>query len=348
MAFPWIFSENFEGGTVASTLFNSESDGDSILDIAHYSELARQGMAPWTGSYCMRVKPNGGTTDATLFETDGFDTAGAGTVFVRFNVYLGKDLRFGASDKFAIFEMESVANTTTEVSCGFDISSGTVRFWVNETRAAAAASTLTLGTTTTALGKWYAIELKVVLDNAGANDGTIDAWVNGAALTQIASLDQGVIVDAKFGVMGIDAGTIGTILFDQIIADDAQVYPAVDRFNMTNRWCVDPHNHPLIGPGKFAIAATGTGTTGNLVVTGYDADGVPNPASLPPIFILRNTAANEMIPGHDIFEVRHGLYLTLSGTAGQAFVSIDRGGLGSEAHYVDRGLKTRTQLPRVR
>ena len=89
--------------------------------------------------------------------------------------------------------------------------------------------------------------------------------------------------------------------------------------------------------GEFSAGVTGTGATGNCVLTLYDTDGVPN--GLEPLAILRNTAANEFIPGHDVFQVSHGLYCTLSGTNAQAFFSINRGGLWSDATIINYGLK---------
>ncbi len=332
MSFPYLFSENFDLGTLG--IFNSESDSSTILDYPHYTELARNAMAPYGGAYAMRIRPAGGTTSAYVQENDGFDTAAAGTIFIRFYVYVGQDLQMGASDKFSIFEAESVADTTTEFACGFDQNSGNLRFWMAET-IAASASTLTLGTLAQARGKWYCIELKALIDDGAGNNGTLDGWVNGTPLTQITALDQGAIVDAKLGIIGLDAGTIGTLLFDSVVADDTRLHPLKDRFTGTNHWAHAAQDFPLIGPGKFSAAITGTGT--NAVLSIYDTDRALTDET--PIAVLRNLTANEFIPGHDIFEVKHGAFITQTGTNVQSFFSIDRGGILSDGAYINAGRK---------
>jgi len=343
MAYPWLFTENFEGGSVANTLFNSETDTAAILDIAHYSELARYGQAPYKGAYALRVRANGGTTAAYLFETDGFDTAAAGTIFIRFYFYLGKDFQMADTDKFSMFEAESVANTTTDFACGLDRSGSNIRFWMGET-AAATASTLVLGTTTSVLNKWYCVELKALVDSGVGNDGTLDGWIDGTPLTQITTLDQGAIVDAKLGFIGPDAGTKGTILYDNIIADDARIYPEAQRFNHANRQITNPHNHPMVGPGKFSFALTGTSTDATAVI--YDSDGIPDEQTA--VVLVRNVSANELVPAQDTLEVQHGAYITLAGTQPQAFLSVECGGMLSSASYVNRGGKTKVPQPQVK
>lgn len=336
MAFPYLMSENFDAGSRG--VFDAETDSTSILDFPHYTELSRTGAAPYRGSYCMRVKPAGGTTSAYLQENTALDQAGAATVFYRWYVYLGRDFSMAGTDKFSIFEAESVADTTTEYACGFDISSGTVRFWMAET-SAASASTLSLGTLAEARDKWYCIELKSVLDNAGNNDGTLDGWVNGAPLTQITALDQGAIVDVKLGIIGLDATTTGTILFDQFDADDGRLFPYRDRFPAVNGWVHAAQEQVLVGPGRFAIAFTGTAAAGSNTMTVYDTDRFAALTDPTPLIALTNAAQYEFMPGHDIFQVNRGAYVVIAGTAAQAFVSLDCGGLTSQAAYVNAGLK---------
>ena len=342
MGFSWLFEENFEDGTKG--LFNTETDTASILDFPHYTELARQGMAPYQGAYACRVRPNGGTTSGYLIESDGFDTSAAGTIFVRFNVYLGKDLVMTDTDKFTIFDLESTLNTTSEVACGLIRSGTAINFWMSET-AATTTSVLTLGTTTTALGKWYQVELKALIDSGGPNDGTLDGWVNGTPLTQITALDQAAIVNARIGAIGVDAGTSGTLLFHRVMADDARIFPEIVRFGALNYRSTALNNHVLVGPGKFAMGFTSGGTDG--VASVYDTDGVPS--ELTPAVKLRNVTALESVPGHDIFEVQHGAYVVISGTtAPDVYFSIESGGMLSEAGYVNRGLKTKSVQPQLR
>lgn len=337
MAFPWLFSEGFESGT--DGLFDAEVDTGSKLTFPHYSDLARAGLAPYRGAFALRVV-NSGTADAFVREDTGFDFAAADRRFVRWYFYLAPDFTMADTDKFAMFNLESVLDTTVEVAAGIDRSGANIRFWVAETNASAAQTmvlgTLTApGTGTSALGRWYHAELNMLIDSGAGNDGTIAGFIDDAPVgSTITALDQGVSVDAKFGVIGPEAGTTGTLLIDDIVLDDAQIFRDRERFPM-NRWVVQADDHPLVGSGKFSIAVTGTGT--DAVLSLYDSDGVPN--RLEPIAVLRNLTANEFVPGHDIFEVHHGLYTTLSGTAAQAFLSITRGGAVSQAALVSRGLR---------
>jgi 3D (Asp-Asp-Asp) domain-containing protein len=332
MGYPWTFSENFELGTRG----NFDATSGSLIDVPHYTELARAGMAPYKGSYCLRTRLAAGTTSQYVREDTGFDLAATNSLFFRWYFYLGKDLTMATNDKFSLVELESTLDTTTEAAAGILYDGTNLKFWMNETQAAAAPTTFTLGTPAQVLGRWIHAEVKVVIDAGGGNDGTIDAWIDDAtAGTQIASLDQAAIVDAKFGVIGPDAGTSGTVLIDQIIADDTQIYRNKERFRTVNVWTYDLQDHPIVGPGEFSVGITGTGT--NAVLTIYDTDGIPT--NLTPLAILRNTVANEFIPGHDIFRVDHGAYITLTGTNAQAFVSVTKGGMTSDASYVNRGLK---------
>lgn len=340
MAHPYLFSANFEIGTNGD--FDAETDSTSILDIPHYTTLARYRMAPYRGAYCLRVIANGGTTNAYVQENGSFDFAAAATRFIRWYFYLGSDFVMADTDKFAMFNLESVADTTVEAAAGIDRSGTGIRFWFAETNASTARTTV-LGSTTTALNRWYCAELKLLIDSGAPNDGTIDGYIDDySAGAQLGTLDQGAGVDAKFGIIGPDAGTSGTILMDDIIVDDLQIYRDKERYRPSNVWVHAAQDHPIIGPGKFAAAVTGTGT--NAVLRMYDTDGVPT--NLEEITIpIRNVSANEMVPGHDLFEVHHGLYVTLTGTDAEAAISIDRGGTLSQGAMISRGVAQRSPKP---
>ena len=343
MAFPPIYRNGFETGAHGAT-----SSSGTLIDFPHYTELARAGMAPYRGSYCERVRLAGGTTSQYIQEDTAFDdldAAGALVRYLRWYFYLGRDMVFGASDKFSMVEIESSVGATTEVAAGIQITSGNVEFWYNETTAAASPGTLVLGTTTTALGKWFHAELQITYDDAANNNGSIIGYINdGAVGATVGSLDQADVVDVRFGVIGPDAGTSGTFLIDDIIYDDTgRIYRDKERFPTRNRHVTFANDHPIVGPGCFSVAVTGTGI--DAVLSLYDSDGVPT--NLAPIAVLRNLTANEFVPGHDIFEVQHGLYTVMSGTAPQAFISLDGGApVMSQGQYVTRGLATRLPRPK--
>lgn len=328
MAFPWIFSDGFESGTTAAT-----ATSGSLLDFPHYSELARQGMTPYRGAYCERIRLTGGTTSQFAREDTAFDDwiTTQVTRFVRLYFYLGKDLLMADGDKFSLFEAESVLNTTTQFAFGIQRTTGNILFWFNQTQAAALPSTVVIGTTTTALGRWICAEIKGV---SAAGTGTIDGYIEDGPMTQITGLTTAAVVDAKIGVIGPDAGTSGTVLIDDFVYDDGQIYRDLMRYRTANAHIYNASDHPLIGAGKFAAAITATGTNG--VLTIYDSDGVPN--RLEPLAVIRNLTANEFVPGHDIFEVTKGAYTVLSGTGAHAFISIDRACVTSDGAMITQGL----------
>ena len=91
MAFPYVFAANFETGGIE---FDTETDTDNVLDIAHYTQLAAQGVrgaAPFSGAYCLRVRLNGGTNAAYLEEADINISANTLNWF-KFDIFFGDDL----------------------------------------------------------------------------------------------------------------------------------------------------------------------------------------------------------------------------------------------------------------
>lgn len=318
------FAENFELGTLGA--FDAETDTGALLDFPHYTELARFGMTPYRGAYCMRLRL-AGATDAYVQENSAYDLAAAAVHFTGGYFYLGKNFTMADTDKFAMFNLEDVADTTVIAACGLDRSGTDIRLWFANTNSSTA-QTVVLGSTTTALGKWYHVELRLDIDAGGGNDGTIDGYLNGVAFgSQITALNQGAGVDAKWGAITVDAGTSGTLLIDQIqlsiavASGGTQIYPYLQRYTTQNRWGGKfAQDHALIGPWEVSAAITASGTDG--VLTLYDTDRVPN--GLEPLGVVRNVSANEFTPGHDVFKGNNGLYYTITGTNAQAFFSITR------------------------
>ena len=246
MAFPWVFSANFEAGTSG---FDTETDDDSILSIAHYSRLAIDGvrsLAPYSGAYCARIRANGGTNPAYFEEAD-INISANTTNHFRFDILFGADFTGTANDTFNIFEC--LGSGTVEAAFGGRIVAATnaINLGIGELAP-------TSFTGTIERNKWYVVELVVDVDNAGADDGTIDMYISEAdkttatavAVTQVTGLDQAAITDGRLGLQNHLATTTGTILIDNFIQDDARVYPA-PRFPFTqNIWA---NTHIFVGPG---------------------------------------------------------------------------------------------------
>lgn len=339
MAAPWIFEEGFELGT------NGDMDNDSgaLIDFPHYSVLARWGMAPYAGAYCMRVLLAGATADQYTEETGSFDFAASANRFVRWYFYLGRDFTMADADKFAIFNLESVAGTTVEAACGLIRSGANIQIWVAETNASPT-QTVTIGTLAapgnpnSCLGKWQHVEMNIVLDSGVGNDGTIDAWWNDVAIgSQITALDQDATVDARFGAFGLDAGTNGTILFDQIVLDDARIYSNRERFPTQKTFTKS--GHFFVGPGTIDAAALLSTTSGNIMRL-YDTD-TANVLDAQGFVVECDLAALPSFEGPATFQ--RGCYVELTGTnpRGQVILpeAYDRKGLARPLYYSDWGLR---------
>ena len=330
MAYPWIFEANHESGD--NTEWDAEIDSEGVLDFPHYSELARQGMAPYRGAYCVRIKL--GDTSAHTLRGDAMNIAEDGTAFFHYKLYLGKDLKFTADDDILLALFEETEDTTTGAALFLRMINST------DVISLALGENETINTTTLAeikRARWYDVEVKMKADSEGA--GTLDLYLNRGITSRISitSVTSAPIVDVLVGVQGGLTTTTGTILFDDVRFDDGQIYGDLERYRPRNVRSTAAADHPIIGPGSFAVMVTGTGDDATLTL--YDSDGVPN--RLEPFAKINQANAsttNETVPGHDIFQVAHGLYITLTGTNAEAYFSIEKGGLHSDGAIINRGL----------
>lgn len=319
MAFPFTGHEDFEAGTVAGSAFNSETDTDAKLDIVHYRDLARvPGLpAPWYGAYCMRVDLAGGTNDAYLQENDTWDIAADGTLYFRFRFFVSADIVMADTDLFSIWQLESSGPVVEAcVFLQYTTANG-LRLGINETASASGASFLGIST-----GAWHTVEVFVNLDDGGSNDGTLDLWLDGGQATQITGLDQAAVVQGKLGAIGIDAGTTrGTLLFDDVTADDARIY-GTDDVRFPESKTLYKTGHAFVGPGVIDNVTLLAGAGTDCVLVAYDTDRAN--VNQEPLFpALQNTANNEVVdPAGMPIRVQRGCYITLAGTNPRAAVRI--------------------------
>lgn len=318
MAFPFLFEENFETGTLGA--FNTETDTESRLDFPHYSDLAKipAGSAPYRGAYCMRVNlaNDGSPADALVQETDGFDTAAAGVIHVKFCFYVSPDITMANTDEFAIFQMWSATNTVEGGAyINFTTANG-LRLGIGET------SATVLKPLTT--GEWHQLEMIFDVDNAGANDGTIDAWLDGSAYTQVATLDQGAITSAVLGVMSQDAGTTrGFILYDQVYADDARLGPFAQRW--PRQLVLTKSGHVFVGAGIVEDVSLLSGAATDNVLRLYDTDIGSTTDVESFVTELKNTSNGQLVnPEDKCLRFNRGCYVSMTGTNPRAVVKILR------------------------
>ena len=315
MAFPWITETGFEAGTLDH--FDAESDGDAKLDFPHYSDLARvPGLpAPYRGAYCMRVDLAGGTAAAYVQETGDWDmTAGSAELYQRFMLWIDPTITMADTNEFGVLQWWSSTDTVEAgVYINFTTANG-FRIGIGE---ASASSFLPL-----TLGQWNAVE--TFYDPAGSSASTLDLWLNGSSATQVASFTSASITSGVLGTVGIDAGTTtGHILFDEVLADDAQIYPPKDRFPTT--LLMTASGHAFVGSGEIANITLLSGGGTNNVVTVYDTD-TANTNDAGNIAVeLKNTANNETVdPAGMPACIERGAYISMSGTNPRALVQISR------------------------
>ena len=313
MAFPWAFEENFEDGTLGN--FNSETDTGSRLDFPHYATTAIQRpyfLLPWSGAYCMRVNLGTSTADAYVQENDGWDvTVDSETLFTRFMLYVTDDVTMANNNEFAIWQL---ASTGPAVECGVYINYTTangLRLGIGEGSASQFADLST--------GVWHTVEVKFV--PGSSSDSTLDAWLDGTALTQVGSFTSATTVEGYLGVVGQDAGTTaGTLLFDAVVSDDARVFPPVEQRPKTA--VLTKSGHAFVGRGCInQVSLISTGTLDGVLEI-YDTDNAYTSDESNLKCSIRNADTSDQI-STDI-ELRRGCYVSLSGTGSRAIIEIAR------------------------
>ncbi|KPK67118.1 hypothetical protein AMJ82_11235 [candidate division TA06 bacterium SM23_40] len=320
MAFPYNFESNFEQGSNAE--WDSETDNDSALDFPSYKILAGVGAEPYIGAYCMRLAM-GGTNDAILSEGD-IDIAAGATRYIRFDVYVSSNFAGGATDSFNLLELQQTGGTV-EATFGAKVTTSTnvVQFGIGET----APTSLTQAI---AKGVWNTVELKVVCDSGGNNDGTIDLYLTqqghrtatGVAATQVGTLDQGAIGQGVLGLQGGVATTTGFILIDNFAMDDGRLYPTL-RFPPVP--VLTKSRHVILGQGKLGIISLLSGGAADNVLRVWDTDAADTTNQSNLVLELRNTAASQTVFSQEPVYVRHGAYVELSGTNPRATVKVEHG-----------------------
>jgi hypothetical protein len=247
---------NFETGAIGH--FDATDDDNSALSYAHYTELARTpGLAmPYRGAYCLRIDLATATTDgAWLQETDSWDmTAGSEDIYLRLKFWLSSDTAMSSDDTFNLIEFWSSTNTIEAVA---GVKYTTASGW--EIGVGAAAPTVLSGLS---LGQWH--DLEVYFNPAGGAGGTLDWWLDGTSMTQLASLTNANITSGIIGAKTQDATptttatpTAGTLLIDQVIG------------SQTDNTSTRIGSGGMRFPKTVLLEAAPSGTTGHHVFIGY-------------------------------------------------------------------------------
>lgn len=332
---PYTTMTGFETGT--RDHFDVETDTNSALDFPHYRALARiPGLAmPYRGAYCLRVDLGLASTAGAWVQETGWDlTAGTNEIFIRLKFWLSKDAAMANNDVFSLIELWSATDTVEAVGAIKYTAAAGWEIGIGET-----APTVLVPLT---LGKWHDFELKV--DPANGT-GTIDAWLDGTALTQVASLTQASITS---GIVGANPGaaftpTAGVLLIDEVIShiDGARIGVRPERW--PEQLLLECSGHAFVGNGIIDNVSLLSGTDTDSVLALYDTDVADTNAGNLKLE-LKNLTANEtpIDPAGVPITVNKGCYVSLTGTGGpRAMLQIRRAvGYSSEGairNYAHRG-----------
>lgn len=328
MAFPYVFHSNFESGD--NSEWDSESDTDGILDFPHYSELARfrdSNSTPFSGAYCARIVPAGGTADATLTEGD-INITDTTTNYFSFPVWFGSDFDATANDTFALLELQGAASAVT-VSIGARYVASTDVINIGCGAAASAAAPTAFASWGLARNTWYTVEATVVIQTGGT--GSVNVFITkegDAAQTtadcSVSTVTNIAVTDGVFGLQDHLATTTGTILLGGLIQDDARIYPD-KRFSHNPE--VRKSGHVFVGPGSIDSAALLT-TGGSNVMQLYDTDTADTNQYAPKVELDQDR--NTSFGGPMYFE--KGCYVSLSGTNPRG--SVNFWGIEADAGFV--------------
>ena len=335
MAFPFIFESNFEQGTNGE--WDSESDTGSRLNFPHYGALAKYDattigpIAPFRGAYVSEWDL-GDTNDHTLTEFD-IDIADTVTRYLRFMLFLGKDLRATADDTFVIYEHQGTANAV-EAAVGLRITAATqaIEIGVGSTAPTVfASSQLTRG-------RWYCIELVTLASTTAV--GTSVLWVDGTAAASIGTVTNTPVLQGVLGTQDTLSTTLGRLFIDQVVFDDTQVGCIVDRYPEVRM--LTKSAHVAMGETEILNLTLIPGSGANCVVKLFDTD-VANVAdeNNSPAILFNLTASEPPIDLADVpMTFKRGVYAQLSGTGTRALVRIGRSqGHGSVGRVRDHGFK---------
>jgi hypothetical protein len=288
----------------------------------------------------MRVRP-GGTADAFVTEGDINIAAGV-TRYFAFNVcFLGDFTGTETADTVHLFETQGAANAIQTV-CGFRVTTADViNIGIGET-APTSWSALALER-----DAWYCIELTIDIDAGGGNDGTIDIYITKegeptsttVAATQVASLDQIAVTHGVLGTQATLATTLGTILFDRFIMDDARVYPQTDRWS--RHQMVEQSRHVCVGSGVLESVSLLSGGAADCVLRVFDTDTANTDDPNNVVLELTNDTAEQTVTHSEPVRFTRGAYVELTaGTEPRARVVIGRAtGFGSNAVIRRLGMK---------
>lgn len=333
MAAPWggyLLDADFDEGVLDTTVFNGTTvDTQAKFVIRHYTYLIQQlrRELAYRGAYCVDLNLALGTADAYV-ESTLVATALAGTLWFRFMLCV-EDLVMASLDAFSLLEVQS-AGPVTEAMVGIRrTAAGNNEVYAGETHNA--------GTTvgSSLLPGWHCIELGLLLDSGGGNDGTLQLFVDGYQVgATITTLDQAAITQMRFGAMRLDAGTTsGMVLLDNLVAATYRVGGFPQRWPQTV--VLTKSGHVAVGNGSYEDFYLMPGGPLDNHALLYDTDEANTVAELafvgPDIANSAPYGLNGYIASHRDGNFHRGLYVKLSGTNPRAYIVLRDANLSNGA-----------------
>lgn len=307
-----LFKDGFESGDLTGWDI-SETDASGILDVLHYTELARRGLPmPYSGAYCTLVDFTTGGANAD-FGDSAIDIADGETCWFRFNIWVSPSMATDttANDAFTVLNLET-AGSALVYSFGLNVTAATdtVSWRITD---ATAGSTTDIGE----LGVWYTIELKVNVQTLAAT-GEIELYVTkdgeepSTTVTDSITGEQspGAVAQGKFGAAGLAATTRGMYLIDNFtmtVDGGSRLFPDKDRFS-TTKTLMDSR-HVFVGPGRVNSLTLAASAAADNEITVYDTDTGQTHGAVKKT-IIKNATASEIIDSELVpFDVIRGCYV---------------------------------------
>jgi len=277
--FPYILEATFEGG--ATNFDTAITDTTSKSSYPHYpAMLGKYDIDPWRGAYAWLIDQSTGTTTTAVNQTHAAFNISADAYWALGFAFYAKSTTMATTNRTSLVVCS--ASATDEVCLQlYYTTAGGLQLLLTEANDTAVGSNPTCVLTE---NEWHWIEMYGTVDDGGTNDGTAYLVLDGNAVGNIGSLDQGAFTDLYVGLMNIDAGhTSGVYVFDDFIisATDTSAVRVGKRSRFPSNVHVSARSnaldatghgqHLFVGPGTVSEAMILTANSGDIIRL-YDTD----------------------------------------------------------------------------
>ena len=313
MAFPYLFHENFETGTLGG--FSSESDDLGRLDFPGQED--RLNISSYRGTHCMRITMSRDTLAAYVQHDTVFDMIpGDPTRYLRFYLYVGNDFIMTQGNSLKLVSIFSGGGTELEeVSIG--ISRSDVQLRTHNLAIWSPDDNEFIDGIPIDIGRWMCIQMTV----SHASTTGRCFLQQGDNTIQVGRMQFQPFTHFRMGSMAQSPDCRGTLYFDEVIIDSDKLHEPeyVDRSMLPYKTVLYQKSGFLFtGPGEILSATLIAGGTNNLVRF-FNADQQPFAFhTLKAVLKASSVETRETVSGVGYFT--HGCYLEMTGTGPQVLV----------------------------